>query len=34
VTLNLGLRYEFFTVPKDKNGLDAYLPDNEGYGYH
>jgi hypothetical protein len=27
VTLNLGLRYEFFTVPKDKNGLDAYLPD-------
>ena len=27
VTLNLGLRHEFFTVPKDKNGLDAYLPD-------
>ena len=27
LTLNLGLRYEFFTVPKDKNGLDAYLPD-------
>jgi len=27
VTLNLGLRYEFFTVPKDRNGLDAYLPD-------
>jgi hypothetical protein len=27
LTLNLGLRYEFFTVPKDKDGLDAYLPD-------
>jgi carboxypeptidase family protein/TonB-dependent receptor-like protein len=27
LTLNLGLRYEFFTVPKDRNGLDAYLPD-------
>src|SRR2546422_740616 len=27
LTLNLGARYEFFTVPKDKNGLDAYLPD-------
>jgi hypothetical protein len=27
LTLNLGARYEFFTVPKDKDGLDAYLPD-------
>ena len=27
LTLNLGARYEFFTVPKDENGLDAYLPD-------
>src|SRR3989454_488951 len=27
LTLNLGLRYEFFTVPFDKDGLDAYLPD-------
>jgi hypothetical protein len=26
ITLNLGARYEFFTVPADKNGLDAYLP--------
>ncbi|HKF66064.1 MAG TPA: hypothetical protein VKB36_06040, partial [Vicinamibacterales bacterium] len=27
LTLNLGARYEFFTVPTDKNGYDAYLPD-------
>ena len=27
LTLNLGARYEFFTVPMDKDGLDAYLPD-------
>jgi hypothetical protein len=27
LTLNLGARYEFFTVPKDQDGLDAYLPD-------
>ena len=27
LTLNLGARYEFFTVPTDKDGLDAYLPD-------
>jgi carboxypeptidase family protein/TonB-dependent receptor-like protein len=27
LTLNLGARYEFFTVPKDRDGLDAYLPD-------
>jgi hypothetical protein len=27
LTLNLGVRYEFYTVPKEKNGLDAYLPD-------
>jgi hypothetical protein len=27
LTLNLGARYEFFTIPKDKNGQDAYLPD-------
>src|SRR5262245_13400619 len=27
LTLNLGARYEFFTVPADKDGLDAYLPD-------
>ena len=27
LTLNLGLRYEFFTLPLDKDGLDAYLPD-------
>ena len=26
-TLNLGLRYETYTIPADKNGLDAYLPD-------
>jgi hypothetical protein len=26
ITLNLGLRYEPYTVPTDKNGLDAYLP--------
>jgi carboxypeptidase family protein/TonB-dependent receptor-like protein len=27
LTLNLGARYEFFTIPTDKNGFDAYLPD-------
>src|SRR5437773_5972168 len=27
LTLNLGARYEFFTIPADKDGLDAYLPD-------
>jgi len=27
LTLNLGARYEFFTIPKDEDGLDAYLPD-------
>jgi hypothetical protein len=27
LTLNLGARYETFTVPSDKNGFDAYLPD-------
>jgi len=27
LTLNLGARYEFFTVPRDRNGLDAYIPD-------
>lgn len=27
VTLNLGVRYETFTVPADKNGQDAYLAD-------
>jgi hypothetical protein len=27
LTLNLGVRYEVFTVPSDANGLDAYLPD-------
>jgi Carboxypeptidase regulatory-like domain/TonB-dependent Receptor Plug Domain/TonB dependent receptor-like, beta-barrel len=27
LTLNLGARYEVYTVPKEKNGLDAYLPD-------
>ncbi|HJZ70268.1 MAG TPA: TonB-dependent receptor, partial [Vicinamibacterales bacterium] len=27
LTLNLGARYEFFTIPSDRNGLDAYLPD-------
>jgi len=27
LTLNLGVRYEFYTVPKEKDGLDAYLPD-------
>src|SRR5262245_20395099 len=27
LTLNLGVRYEFFTVPKDKDGRDAYIPD-------
>jgi hypothetical protein len=27
LTLNLGARYEVFTIPSDKNGLDAYLPD-------
>ena len=27
LTLNLGARYEFFTVPADEDGLDAYLPD-------
>jgi hypothetical protein len=27
LTLNLGARYEFFTIPKDKDGLDAHLPD-------
>src|SRR5262245_5803624 len=27
LTLNLGARYEFFTVPADRNGFDAYLPD-------
>ncbi len=27
VTLNLGLRYEFFTLPADKNGFDTVLRD-------
>jgi hypothetical protein len=27
LTLNLGVRYEMFTVPSEKNGFDAYLPD-------
>jgi hypothetical protein len=27
LTLNLGARYEFFTIPADKDGLDAYLQD-------
>jgi hypothetical protein len=27
VTLNLGARYEVFTVPTDSNGLDAYVED-------
>jgi hypothetical protein len=27
VTLNLGARYETFSVPSEKNGFDAYLPD-------
>jgi len=27
LTLNLGVRYEVFTVPSDKSGFDAYLPD-------
>src|SRR5262249_11255351 len=27
LTLNLGVRYETFTVPSDRNGFDAYLPD-------
>jgi hypothetical protein len=27
LTVNLGLRYETFTVPSEKNGFDAYLPD-------
>jgi len=27
LTLNLGARYEFFTVPAAKGGLDVYLPD-------
>jgi hypothetical protein len=27
LTLNLGARYEFFTVPSDRDGLDAYIPD-------
>jgi carboxypeptidase family protein/TonB-dependent receptor-like protein len=27
LTLNLGVRYETFTLPADKNGFDAYLPD-------
>jgi len=27
LTLNLGARYEFYTIPKEKNGRDAYLPD-------
>jgi len=27
VTLNLGARYETYSVPSEKNGLDAYLPD-------
>jgi hypothetical protein len=27
LTLNLGARYETFTVPSAKNGFDAYLPD-------
>jgi hypothetical protein len=27
VTLNLGARYEIYSVPSEKNGFDAYLPD-------
>jgi Carboxypeptidase regulatory-like domain/TonB-dependent Receptor Plug Domain/TonB dependent receptor len=27
LTLNLGARYEMFSVPSEKNGFDAYLPD-------
>jgi len=27
VTLNLGARYETYSVPSEKNGFDAYLPD-------
>src|SRR5439155_24722331 len=27
LTLNLGARYETYSVPSDKNGFDAYLPD-------
>jgi hypothetical protein len=27
LTLNLGARYETFSVPSEKNGFDAYLPD-------
>ena len=27
LTLNLGARYEFFTLPTDKDGLDVYLAD-------
>jgi hypothetical protein len=27
ITLNLGARYEIFTVPTDRNGLDAFLED-------
>ena len=27
LTLNLGARYETYSVPSEKNGLDAYLPD-------
>jgi hypothetical protein len=27
ITLNLGARYEVFTVPSDRNGLDAFLED-------
>jgi hypothetical protein len=26
LTLNLGARYEFFTVPSDRHGIDAYVP--------
>src|SRR5258708_29642794 len=27
LTLNLGARYETYSVPAEKNGFDAYLPD-------
>jgi hypothetical protein len=27
LTLNLGVRYEMFSVPSERNGFDAYLPD-------
>ena len=35
ITLNLGLRYEFYTIPKDANGFDSELREHlHGHGVY